>query len=56
MWTQALCGELEPRIPGTLLRSFWWCFVLLKALLGFTWVFVLRHDISGAAAGDSDLV
>ena len=47
MWTQALCEELEPRIPGTLLRSLWWCFVLLKALLGFTGVFVLRHRRNG---------
>ena len=47
MWTQALCGELEPRIPGTLLRSLWWCFVLLKALLGFTWVFALRQTGPG---------
>ena len=27
-----------------LLGSLWWCFVLFKALLGSTWVFVLRQQ------------
>ena len=40
---QALLDKLESRIPGTILGLLWWCFVLFRALLGFTWVFVLRH-------------
>ena len=43
--TQALLDKLESRIPGTLLGLLWWCFILFKALLGFTWVFVLRHNV-----------
>ena len=41
---QALPDKLESRIPGTLLGLLWWCFVLFRALLGFTWVFVLRQS------------
>ena len=41
-WIQALSDKLESRIPGTLLGLLWWCFVLFRTLLGFTWVFVLR--------------
>ena len=42
---QALLDKLESRIPGTILGLLWWCFVLFRALLGFTWVFVLRHTV-----------
>ena len=43
MRTLAPCDKLEPRIPGPILWSLWQCFGLFRALLGFTWVFVLRH-------------
>ena len=40
---QALLDKLESRILGTILGLLWWCFVLFRTLLGFTWVFVLRQ-------------
>ena len=40
---EPLFSRLVFGIPGTLIGLLWWCFVLFKALLGFTWVFVLRH-------------
>ena len=56
MWTPALCSQLEPRIPGTILRSLWWCFVLFTALLGFTWVSILRHSAVVPVVGSSLIV